>query len=229
MKIDGFQKLTLLDYPGKVACMIFTVGCNFHCPFCQNASLISVRNKGCHYQEEEILSYLEKRKNILDGIVISGGEPLLQKDIKKFIRKVKDMGYLIKLDTNGSQPNLLRELIEDSLIDYVAMDIKNEFPKYFVTAGKFTFLDKVKESIAILKENKVEYEFRTTIIKEFHTLHDIENICMMIGTSSKYYLQNFVDSDDVPRKNLHGFTREELQSMNTVLQRRFPNMEIRSL
>lgn len=229
MKIDGFQKLTLLDYPEKVACLLFTRGCNFRCPFCQNATLIPREKIESTYKEEEIFSYLQKRKNILDGVVISGGEPLLQKDIKFFIKKIKEMGYLVKLDTNGSKPELLRELIEESLIDYVAMDIKNCFPKYCLTSGQFTFLEKVKESIEILKENKVDYEFRTTIVKEYHTINDIENICSMIGNTSKYYLQNFMDSDTVLKKNLHGFTHQELENIYTNLQGHFPNIRIRSL
>ncbi|MCI8394443.1 MAG: anaerobic ribonucleoside-triphosphate reductase activating protein [Bacilli bacterium] len=228
MLIDGFQKVTLLDYPNKVACLLFTRGCNFACPFCQNGGLISCDKREGVFSEDEIFAYLEKRKNILDGVVVSGGEPLLQKDLKSFLKKVKALGLQIKLDTNGSRPKKLRELIEESLVDYVAMDIKNIFFKYRMTAGRETLLSNIEESIALLKEHKVDYEFRTTIVKEYHTLNDLEAICSMIGSKSKYYLQNFVDSDQVLQKNLHGFSDQELKNINQMLKTHFPNVKVRA-
>lgn len=229
MIIDGLNKLTLLDYPNKVACIIFTRGCNFCCPFCQNSSLISLDNAEGKISETEVFKYLAKRKNILDGVVISGGEPLVQKDIKKFIQKIKEMGYSVKLDTNGSNPQLLEELINLKLIDYVAMDIKNVFLKYKLTVGKNVTLSNIEKSINILKKNKVDFEFRTTIIKEMHTLADLQKICEFIGPACKYYLQNFEDSEDVINHSLHGFTREELFLINNKLKVKFPNLEIRAL
>lgn len=229
MIIDGFNKLTLLDYPDKVACIIFTRGCNFCCPFCQNSSLITLDDSQGKVLETEVLAYLEKRKNILDGVVISGGEPLIQKDIKNFMQKIKKMGYSIKLDTNGSNPQLLAELINLKLVDYVAMDIKNVFLKYKLTAGKNVALSNIEKSINVLKENKVAFEFRTTIIKEMHTLTDLQRICEFIGPACKYYLQNFEDSEDVINHSLHGFTREELFLINNKLKVKFPNLEIRAL
>lgn len=228
MLIDGFQKVTLLDYPNKVACLLFTRGCNFACPFCQNGGLIHLDKRPSTFSENEIFAYLEKRKKVLDGVVITGGEPLLQKDIKRFLKKIKDLGLLVKLDTNGSRPKELRELIEESLVDYVAMDIKNDLSKYGQTAGRNMLLSNVLESIALLKENKVDYEFRTTIVKEFHALSDIESICSLIGAKSKYYLQNFVDSEEVLQKNLHGFSDQELKNINQVLQAHFPNVRVRA-
>ena len=225
--IEGLQKVTLLDYPKKVACTVFTKGCNFNCSFCQNSSLIKC-DKG-KISEEEVLEYINKRKNILDGVVVTGGEPLVQKDIKEFIKKVKDLGLLVKLDTNGSNSKVLKELINEKLVDYVAMDIKNIFLKYKITIGKDTILKNIEESIKILKESSIDYEFRTTIVKELHTINDIRKICEFIGKKSKYYLQNFEDSEDVINHNLHGFTHEELVLINDNLKENFPNMEIRAL
>lgn len=227
MNIAGVQKVTLLDYPGKVACEIFTQGCNFECPFCQNSSLIPITNTG-EFSEEEIFEYLNLRKNILDGVVITGGEPTVQKDLKGFIKKIKDLGLLVKLDTNGGNPKVLQELIDEDLVDYVAMDIKNIFNKYNITAGKKINLDNIKKSIEILKASKIDYEFRTTIIKEMHSLDDIVSICKLVG-NAKYYLQNFEDSENVIDHSLHGFSREELLFIDKYLKDVFPNVEIRAL
>ena len=227
MNIAGVQKVTLLDYPGKVACEIFTQGCNFECPFCQNSSLIPITNTG-EFSEEEIFEYLNLRKNILDGVVITGGEPTVQKDLKEFIKKIKDLGLLVKLDTNGGNPKVLQELIDEELVDYVAMDIKNVFNKYNITAGKKVALDNIKKSIEILKASKIDYEFRTTIIKEMHSLDDIISICKLVG-DAKYYLQNFEDSENVIDHSLHGFSREELLFIDKYLKDLFPNVEIRAL
>ena len=227
MNIAGVQKVTLLDYPGKVACEIFTQGCNFECPFCQNSSLIPITNTG-EFSEEEIFEYLVLRKKILDGVVITGGEPTVQKDLKGFIKKIKDLGLLVKLDTNGGNPKVLQELIDEKLVDYVAMDIKNIFNKYNITAGKKINLDNIKKSIEILKASKIDYEFRTTIIKEMHSLDDIVSICKLVG-DAKYYLQNFEDSENVIDHSLHGFSREELLFIDKYLKDVFPNVEIRAL
>lgn len=227
MNIAGVQKVTLLDYPGKVACEIFTQGCNFECPFCQNSSLIPITNTG-EFSEEEIFEYLNLRKNILDGVVITGGEPTVQKDLKSFIKKIKDLGLLVKLDTNGGNPKVLQELIDEELVDYVAMDIKNIFNKYNITSGKKINLDNIKKSIEILKASKIDYEFRTTIIKEMHSLDDIISICKLVG-NAKYYLQNFEDSENVLNHSLHGFSREELLFIDKYLKDLFPNVEIRAL
>ena len=227
MNIAGVQKVTLLDYPGKVACEIFTQGCNFECPFCQNSGLIPITNTG-EFSEEEIFEYLVLRKKILDGVVITGGEPTVQKDLKGFIKKIKDLGLLVKLDTNGGNPKVLQELIDEKLVDYVAMDIKNIFNKYNITAGKKINLDNIKKSIEILKASKIDYEFRTTIIKEMHSLDDIISICKLVG-NAKYYLQNFEDSENVLNHSLHGFSREELLFIDKYLKDLFPNVEIRAL
>ena len=229
MIIDGFQKLTLLDFPEKMACMIFTRGCNLKCPFCQKGSLVLNKTKEGFIDESEIFEYLKKRKNLLDGVVVSGGEPLLQRDIKTFITKIKDLGYKVKIDTNGTSPLLLEELINEGLVDYVAMDIKNVFEKYpKITGCKNVNTDNIKKSIKILKQDKIDYEFRTTIVKEFHALEDIKKILSYIG-GSKYYLQNFVDNENVIQSGLHGFSREELIDINNELEKEFTNFKIREL
>ena len=193
--IDGFDKLTLLNYPDKVACTIFTKGCNFKCPYCHNSSLISLDKVNDKY--EEVMSYLNKRKGILDGVCITGGEPLIHKSTKDLIIEIKNMGFLVKLDTNGSNPSMLKELIDEKLIDYVAMDIKNTFDKYEMTIGCKTNIDNIKMSIDVIESSNIDYEFRTTIVKELHTFDDIKSIVNMLDKKSKYYIQNFRNSDGV--------------------------------
>src|SRR5574344_2110557 len=213
MKIAGMEKITLLDYPEKVACIIFTRGCNFKCPFCQNSDLINCQTVG-DISEEDVFKYLEKRKNILDGVVISGGEPTLQPNLKKFIKRVKELGLLVKLDSNGFRPDILEDLINNNLIDYVAMHIKNSLNKYGMTCGiKDINTQNILKSIAIIKMSNIDHEFRTTIIKEHHEIKDIEDIIKIIGKNSKYYLQNFKNSEYVLDKTLHGFSDDELKNM----------------
>ena len=227
MVISGMEKVTLLDYPGNIACIIFTQSCNFRCPFCQNAPLVVEKNN-INIGEQEVLNYLNKRKKVLDGICISGGEPLLQYDLKNFIKEVKELGLKVKLDTNGSNPIKLKELLDEGLLDYVAMDIKNTFDKYDVITGiKNIDVDNIKKSIRIIQKSNVDHEFRTTLVKEFHELSDIKKICKFIGEESKYYLQNYRDSENVIKKGLHGFTNEELINFKESLQ--YPNLIIRGI
>lgn len=216
MIINGLEKITIQDYPEHLACIIFTAGCNFQCPFCQNSSLIKMNQKGL-ISEDEVLAYLTKRQHILDGVVISGGEPTVQKDLKDFILKVKALKLDVKLDTNGYNPKILQELITSHLIDYVAMDIKNVPEKYELTCGKKIAFAHIAKSINILKNSSLPHEFRTTIIKEEHTLEDIKKIISLIG-NDHYYLQNFKESPDVLAKNLHGFSNEELTFIQKELQ-----------
>lgn len=196
MIIGGFQKMTVLDFPGKVACTIFAHGCNFKCPFCHNARLVI--EEADLFDEEEILSYINKRKGILDGVVISGGEPMLQSDLFDFMKRVKDRGLLIKLDTNGYFPAKLKEAIDLGLVDYVAMDIKNCREKYALTANvKDLDVSKIDESIKLLMSSGVDYEFRTTVTRELHTPQDFERIGEWIKGAKRYYIQNFVDSGNI--------------------------------
>lgn len=227
MIIDGFDKLTLLDYPEHVACIIFTRGCNFKCSYCQNSSLILHKKEPGNFSEEEILDYLNLRKNVLDGIVISGGEPTVQIGLIDFIKKVKSIGLKVKLDTNGSNPKVLKELVNNKLIDYVAMDIKHSLDRYETIAKCKVNEKALKESIKILKNGDVDYEFRTTIIKNYHTIDDIKSIYKLVK-GSKYYIQNFRMSDDVLDKNLIGFNADELEEIKAIFKNE-KNVEIRGL
>lgn len=229
MTINGMQKLTLLDYPGNVACLIFTQGCNFRCPFCHNSGLLDMNNNCEKIDEKEVFKYLEKRRGLLDGVCISGGEPLLQKDIEDFIRKVKDLGYKVKLDTNGSSPKKLKQLIEDGLIDYVAMDIKNDFLNYDKTAGMCTNIDNIKKSIEIIENSNIEYEFRTTIVKQFHDVRKLEKIIQYIGPNARYYIQNYQDCSSVLQRGLNGFDNEELLNIKNTLGVKYPNLVVRGV
>ena len=193
MQINGFQKLTLLDYPGKVACTLFTAGCNLRCPFCHNASLVINPDMSNGISTVEVLDYLKKRQGIIEGVCISGGEPLLQPDIKAFIKQIKTMGYFVKLDTNGCFPEKLIELVSSGLIDYVAMDIKNCKKKYAMTVGVDNFdITPVEKSVKFLKEGHVDYEFRTTIVKELHNVDDIQDIGVWLNGATRCFVQNFV-------------------------------------
>lgn len=230
MYINGFQKLTILDYPGKVACIVFTPGCNFRCPFCHNAALVTHIDKDTYIDEEEVLSYLKKRQGILDGVVITGGEPLLQDDIEEFIGKIKDLGYAIKLDTNGSFPEKLISLVEKGLVDYVAMDIKNSKAKYMATIGVNNIdMASIEKSVDFLLQNKVDYEFRTTIVDGFHTVDDIQDIVVWIKGAHKYFLQNFVDSGDLIETGLSPVSVDMLKEMKKKATEFVPCVEIRGI
>jgi len=230
-QIGGFQKLTLLDYPGgKVSAMIFTIGCNMRCPFCHNYELVEDADKIEELVDpQEVIDYLKKRKGVLDGLVISGGEPTLQRGLKDFIKEVKEeTGLLVKLDSNGLNPNILKELIDEKLVDYVAMDIKNDFESYGTTVGIPDLpVDRIKESINILEEGKVKYEFRTTIIRDFHTIDKLKNILNIIKKDSNYFLQQFIISENVPNKNLSFYSDEELINIGEELKTIHPNIKVR--
>lgn len=196
MKFGGLQKLTLLDYPGKMACTVFTSGCNLRCPFCHNAGLVT-HIDGDFIGQEEILQFLSTRKGKLEGLCLTGGEPLLNKDVANFLSEVKKMGFSVKLDTNGTFPDLLKQLIDDKLVDYVAMDIKNSQAKYSLTCGVNVDLDKIRQSVELLKSGKADYEFRTTVVRQLHTEQDIEDIAQWLVGARSWYLQQFVDSGDL--------------------------------
>ena len=228
MIISGMQKLTLLDYPNKTACLLFTQGCNFRCPFCHNKNLLENSSNNEIISEEEVFEYLEKRKNLLDGVCITGGEPLLQKNIEVFIKKIKEKGFLVKLDTNGSFPGRLKWLIDNKLVDYIAMDIKNNFVNYESASGvQNNNIENIKKSIEIIENSGIEHEFRTTVVKEIHNEKMLENICEFIGKNEKYYIQNFVDNENVLKTGLTSFEKIELQEIVNKLKNTYPNIEVR--
>ena len=230
MNISGFQKLTLLDFPEKTAATIFTGGCNMRCPFCHNSLLVTEFDGSSEFSEEEVLSYLKKRAGILDGICITGGEPLLQKDIADFIKKVRELGVAIKLDTNGSFPEKLRTLLDEGLIDYIAMDIKNSKEKYAETVGIANFdIAPIEESIRIIMTSGVDYEFRTTVVRELHEVADIEGVAEWIKGAKRYFLQNFVDSGSLIGDNLSAHNRETLEKMRDVASKTVNYVQLRGV
>lgn len=229
MFIKGFQKLTLLDFPGRTACTVFTGGCNFRCPFCHNALLVTDMDDA-QYTEEEIFDHLEKRKNVLDGVAVTGGEPLLQKDIERFLYEIKEKGFAVKLDTNGSYPEKLSGILQLGLADYVAMDIKNCKEKYAETIGLKNFdITPVEESMALLKESGVDYEFRTTVTANFHTIDDIEKLAQWIEGTPRYYLQNFVDSGSLIDSSCKGVSKSEMNEMLERVRLYIPNAQLRGI
>lgn len=231
MLIQGLNKTTLLDYPGCVAATIFVGGCNFRCPFCQNSGLVLESSAEEIIPEEEILAFLKKRKNVLKGICITGGEPTLQEDLPGFICQIRNLGYRIKLDTNGYRPEILKRLLEERLLDYVAMDIKNSPDKYAETAGVDyegggLNLEKINESIGLLLCGTVEYEFRTTVVKELHTLEDMIKIGEWIKGCRAYFLQKFQDNGNNICEGYHEPDENVMREMQRVLSQ-MPEMEER--
>lgn len=226
MRICGLQKTTLLDYPGKVACTLFLGGCNFRCPFCQNSEILSAEAPA-EYSREEVLAFLKKRRGILDGVCISGGEPLLHADIGALLADIKALGYAVKVDTNGSFPARLKQLAGEGLIDFVAMDIKNSPAKYPLTCGVPADLAAIRESAAFLLRGTVPYEFRTTVADELHTEADMEEIGAWLAGAERYFLQNFRDAETVLRPGLHPCPEKKLAAFRAILRRTIPAARIR--
>lgn len=212
MRIKGLQKLTLLDYKGYLAATIFTGGCNFTCPFCQNKDLVLYPNAVPNIKEEDVLHFLEARRSRLEAVCITGGEPTLQKDLTSFISKIHSLGYKIKLDTNGTNPEKIKELIDNHFVDYIAMDIKNSWAKYETTTDtEHVLKDQINQSIDYIMQGNCDYEFRTTIMKELHTEDDILSICKRIQGANAYYLQPYRESPQVIRPIYTSYTHTELQ------------------
>lgn len=228
MTISGLQKMTLLDYPKHVACSVFLSGCNFSCPFCYNSSLIC-KNDNSFISEDDFFAFLDKRKGKLDGVAITGAEPLLNPDIKDFIKKIKAKGFKVKVDTNGSFPKVLQSLIEEGLVDYVAMDIKNTYEKYHLTTNSNVDISKIKESVNILLTSSIDYEFRTTVVKEFHTIDDFKTIANNIKGAKNYFLQSYQDKDSVLKKGLHPLGKEELENCLKVVNEIIKNASLRGV
>ena len=230
MIIDGIQKLSLLDFPDKTCCTLFTRGCNYRCSFCQNSSLIDYDASKEGMSLLEIKSFLKRRQGLLDGVCISGGEPLLQDGLEDFIGEIKLLGFKVKLDTNGSFPDKLKSLVSKGLIDYVAMDIKNSQEKYSETTGLLEYdLTDIEESVDFLLSGIVPYEFRTTVVRELHSEKDFLFIANWIQGAERYYLQCFVDSENVLREGLSGYTKEEMKCFRDLVKPFVKFVEIRGI
>ena len=227
MKIKGLQKLTLLDYPGRLAATVFLGGCNMRCPFCHNASLV-VRPDNTEITEDELFAFLESRRGKLSGVCVTGGEPTLNRELPSFISKIRALGYSVKLDTNGTHPEMLESLIRDGLVDYVAMDIKTSIENYGRVSG-IPDLDtsKIERSIDLLLSGTVPYEFRTTVVRELHTASDFEAIGRRIEAARAYFLQSFKDSGDLIEDGFSSYSEAEIQGLLDIVKVYIPNAQIR--
>nr|WP_325247855.1 anaerobic ribonucleoside-triphosphate reductase activating protein [uncultured Oscillibacter sp.] len=230
MYLCGLQKLAMVDYPGKLAATVFTGGCNLRCPFCHNALLVTRLDETPELGEEAVLSFLATRTKLLDGVVLSGGEPLLQPDAADFLRKIRQMGFAVKLDTNGFFPDRLSAILEEGLVDYVAMDIKNAPEKYPITCG-IPGLDTapVAESVKLLRQSGVDFEFRTTLVREFHTPEDLLAIGRWLEGSPRYFLQAFVDSGNLVGSGCSPFTPQEMRDFSLLLRPFFGEVNLRGI
>jgi pyruvate formate lyase activating enzyme len=230
MKIGGFQPTSLLDYPDKISAIIWTVGCNFRCPFCYNRDI--VLGKSGIVPEKDILDFLKKRKGLLEALAVTGGEPLMQKNLAEFLEKVKELGYLIKVDTNGMFPEKLKKLIDKKLVDYVAMDVKAPKKKYDKLSGIKTDTKKIQKSIKILKESEIDYEFRTTFVPDFLKKEDIIEIGKWLKGSKQFYLQQFKNDTDLISSNLKKimpYSKKELNDTLEEIKPYFENCETRGI
>lgn len=217
MLIAGVQKLTLLDFPGHLACTVFLPGCNLRCPFCHNASLVLPRGDEAAMTVDEFLAFLQKRRGRLQGVCVTGGEPTLYPDLPDLLRQIHTLGFAVKLDTNGTNPALLRAILSDGLVDYVAMDIKNSPARYAETCGGVDVLDKVRESAALLMASGVDYEFRTTLAHPLHTVEDVAAIGAWLQGARRYFLQQFVDSGDLIGAGMAPLTPQEMEAMHEAV------------
>lgn len=230
MRICGFQKTTLLDFPGHVAATLFTGGCNFRCPFCQNGSLVLAPVSLPDFSEEEILRFLHKRKGILEGVCITGGEPSLQPDLKDFIKRIRGMGYLVKLDTNGYRPEVLRKLLQEKLLNYIAMDIKASRSNYEKATGMSHIeWQRIEESVELIKRSGVSHEFRTTVVKGIHEIGEFEEIGRFLQGADAYFLQSYQDSEAVLKPGCSAFSRDILEEMAERARKYIARVELRGV
>ena len=230
MRISGVQKLSMVDYPGKLAATVFTGGCDLRCPFCHNAPLVLRVAETPEFSPEEVLDFLQSRRGLLDGVVLSGGEPLLQSGATEFLAAVRELGFAVKLDTNGFHPGPLAEILERGLADYVAMDIKNRREKYAETTGMGELdLAPLEESIRLLQGSGVDFEFRTTVVREFHTADDIQAIGQWLEGSPRYFLQKFVDSGDLVGQGCHGLEDADMRALAEAARPWFREVALRGV
>jgi pyruvate formate lyase activating enzyme len=235
MKISGLQKMTLLDYPGKVACTVFTQGCNFRCPFCHNSDLLGAEGP-YRVEEETLMAFLKKRVGLLDAVCITGGEPTLQAELPQLLEKIKELGYLVKLDTNGTRPQVVKELVTRGLVDYVAMDIKNSPARYGETAGVSRLeLEAIEETMGFLMAGNVDFEFRTTVVAELHRAQDMKEIGQWLQKLSpdkkpaKLFLQAYADRDSVLMGGLSAHSKETMQEFKDILAPYADIVELRGI
>ena len=228
MNVQGYQKLTLLDFPGRTACTVFTGGCNLRCPFCHNAGLVRTPLAGPNLTDE-VLVYLQKRRGILDGVCITGGEPLLQPDLVDFLRKVKEMGYAVKLDTNGTLPRRLEAILATKLVDYVAMDIKSSPDGYAAATGTDADVSAVTDSLSLLRHSGIPYELRTTAVRGIHTEADFIAIGEWLGEVPAYFIQRFVDSGQLLGEGFDAFSPEEMEHLLTTVRAYIPSAQLRGM
>ncbi|MBQ1552940.1 MAG: anaerobic ribonucleoside-triphosphate reductase activating protein [Clostridia bacterium] len=229
MRIGGFQKLTLLDYPGKVACTVFLTGCDLRCPFCQNASLVIPGSYPPAIDAGEVLAYIAKRAGVLDGVCVSGGEPLMSPDVEDLIREIKKTGVSVKLDTNGTYPDRTEKLIEQGLVDYIAMDIKSSPENYALACGAEGVAEKVFRTADMLMRGDLPFEFRTTLVRGIHTASDMRSIADRLAGNERYFLQNYENSGEIiSPAGLDGFTAEETEAFARILREKIPNAAVRS-
>lgn len=230
MNIQGFNKTSLLDYPGHLAAVIFTPGCNMRCPFCHNTDLVLSGITDGAYEEDYVLDVLKKRRGILEGVCITGGEPTLQPDLLDFISKVRSLGLKVKLDSNGYRPGLLSQIVKEGLVDYIAMDIKNSPSKYALTCGITNFhIDNILESINILKSGTIDYEFRTTVIRELHTKEDLLEAAGLIKGCKHYFLQSYIDSGHILEGGYSAYSADELIALKNAVAAIIPNVTLRGV
>ena len=230
MQIFGFNKTTLLDFPEHVACTVFTGGCNFRCPFCQNGDLVLHGGSLPVLDEEEVFRVLRKRKGILTGVCVTGGEPTLQRDLDVFLSRVKELGYLVKLDSNGYRPEVLQSLCERGLVDYFAMDIKSSPENYARTAGvKELDMGLIRESVDFIRSCGLDYEFRTTVVRELHSSGDFLSIGEWLKGCKAYFLQSYVESAGVICKEFSSYSKEELEEFVMLLKPYIDNVSLRGV
>ncbi len=229
MLLSGYEKLTLLDYPGKLASVVFTIGCSFRCPFCHNPELVDLRLTHGETSEDDFFSFLKKRKGVLEGVCITGGEPTIQPDILEFIEKIKSMGFLVKLDSNGTRPDVLQKVIEAKMVDYIAMDIKNSLEKYKNTVGTIADIERIKLSVSLIMRSGIDYEFRTTAVPGIHTEQDFSDIAQWIKGAKHYYLQEYREGKilDPELKSRTKGKKLDLDGIRRNIEKWFGKVEVR--